>query len=141
MDELATAEGLRKLARTLAEALVERAWRQLGSKMEAYRHVAEATGVSATWLRKLLSDEPMTLYAHKGFSILIAFLEMCDQIEQDLERERKRIADLKSLIPAWMMYEVKALQGEGPPLEDVIEDMDEEELEALYQSFRGRRSH
>ena len=141
MDDLTTAEGLRKLAKTLAEALVERARRQVGSKMEAYRYVAEATGVSVTWLRKLLSDEPMTLYAHKGFSILITFLEMCDQIERDLELERKRIADLKSLIPAWMLYEVKALQGELPPLEDIIDDLGEEELETLSQSFRGRRSH
>jgi hypothetical protein len=66
MDDLTTAQGIREWMRPFVEALVERARRRLGSKMEAYRYVAEANGVSVTWLRKLLSQEPMSIEAYNG---------------------------------------------------------------------------
>jgi hypothetical protein len=131
MDDLTTTEGFRKLIRPCAEALVERARRRLGSKMEAYRYVAEANGISVTWLRKFLSEEPMSIEAHKGFSLLISFLEMCDQLEQDLELERKRIAELKSRIPDWLLDELIAIR-DGLPLDDLDEE-DEEVRQSVHQ--------
>ncbi len=131
MDDLTTTEGFRKLIRPCAEALVERARRRLGSKMEAYRYVAEANGISVTWLRKFLSEEPMSIGAHKGFSLLISFLEMCDQLEQDLELERKRIAELKSRIPDWLLDELIAIR-DGLPLDDLDEE-DEEVRQSVHQ--------
>jgi hypothetical protein len=111
-----------------AEALVERARRRLGSKMEAYRYVAEANGLSTTWLRKLLSGEPMVIYAEKHMSILMSFLELCDQLEQDFELERKRVAELKSRIPDWYLNEIIAIRDDLP-LDDLDEDEDEEDEE------------
>jgi hypothetical protein len=130
-----TADEMREWLIPFAEALVEQARRRLGSKMEAYRYVAEANGVSVTWLRKLLSGEPMALYAYKSMSILISFLELCDQLEQDFELERKRIAELKGRIPDWYLNEIIAIRDDVP-LDDLDdEDDDEEEEEEERQPF------
>jgi hypothetical protein len=129
-----TADEMREWLIPFAEALVERARRRLGSKMEAYRYVAEANGVSVTWIRKLLSGEPMAIDAYKGTSILISFLELCDQLEQDFELERKRIAELKSRIPDWYLNEIIAIRDDVS-LDELDEEDgdDEEERQPLHQ--------
>jgi tellurite resistance protein len=82
--------------RPFANALVERAERQTGSRMAAYEMVASTVGVTSTWLRKFLGRQPgLVVEYHEGLNIIAAYRALCERIEAEAEHERKMLAALR----------------------------------------------
>jgi len=87
--------------RSVANALVERAERQTGSRMAAYEMVAATVGTSASWLRKFIKgDESKEPGWTTGWNILDQYSRICDRVEAEIETERARILALKEKIDA-----------------------------------------
>lgn len=82
-------------ARPLAAAMVERAERQLHSRMAAYERVASVVGVSPSWLRKLIGRQPgVTVEHHEFYNLAAAYRAVCARIEGEAELERQRFLAL-----------------------------------------------
>jgi hypothetical protein len=80
------------LTRSRANALVERAERQTGSRMAAYEMVAQTVGVSPGWLRKLIkgyeAKEPRaTIYEN----IRAHYEAFCNRVEQENKIDEARL--------------------------------------------------
>lgn len=80
------------LTRSRANALVERAERQTGSRMAAYEMVAQTVGVSPGWLRKLIkgyeAKEPRaTIYEN----IRANYEAFCNRVELENEIDEARL--------------------------------------------------
>jgi hypothetical protein len=87
--------------RQVANALVERAERQTGSRMAAYEMVACTVGTSSSWLRKFINGydakEPGWTI---GWNILDQYSRICDRVEAEIETERTKTLALKEQIDA-----------------------------------------
>jgi transposase len=88
--------------RNVANALVERAERQTGSRMAAYEMVAQTVGTSSSWLRKFIkggidAKEPGWT---TGWNILDQYSRICDRVEAEIETERAKFLALKEEIDA-----------------------------------------
>lgn len=87
--------------RTVANALVERAERQTGSRMAAYEMVAQTVGTSASWLRKFIKGhEAKEPGWTTGWNILDQYNRICDRVDAEIEAERAKILALKEKIDA-----------------------------------------
>jgi hypothetical protein len=87
--------------RQVANALVERAERQTGSRMAAYEMVAQTVGTSASWLRKFIAGrEAKEPGWTTGWNILDQYSRICDRVEAEIETERAKILALKGKIDA-----------------------------------------
>lgn len=89
--------------RIAAQFLVERAERQTGSRMVAYEIVAQTVGTSADWIRKFVNGG--TEAKEPKFTIGWNLIEhcnrvLCTRVEQELDRERSKVATLKRKIDA-----------------------------------------
>jgi hypothetical protein len=87
-----TSAAITNLTRSRANALVERAERQTGSRMAAYEMVAQTIGASPGWLRKLIkgyeAKEPRaTLYEN----IRANYEAFCNRVEQENEIDEARL--------------------------------------------------
>lgn len=82
-------------ARPFAEALVEREHRKSGSRMTAYAAVANAVGVSESWLRKLLGRQPVVVAVHEYLNLAAAYDRLCARIEAEELNEKRRTAALR----------------------------------------------
>lgn len=87
-----TAASITSLTRSRANALVERAERQTGSRMAAYEMVAQTVGVSPGWLRKLIkgyeAKEPRaTIFEN----IRASYEAFCNRVEQENEIDEARL--------------------------------------------------
>ena len=104
--------GVVKITRNVAAALVEREERRTGSRMVAYEVVAQTVGTSAEWIRKFISSneakEPrMTV----GLNLIQAYRRVCERVEQAGDRERQ----LKEQIHAALeSFEVLVDRAKGP---------------------------
>lgn len=98
---MSTAAVTSALTRSAANALVERAERQTGSRMAAYEMVAATVGTSADWLRKFINGsqakEPRWSV---GWNLLDHYNRICTRVEQEIETERSTIQTLKREIDA-----------------------------------------
>ena len=89
------------LTRSAANALVERAERQTGSRMAAYTQVAQTVGTSAEWLRKFIAgSEAKEPNWTVGWNLLDHYSRICARVEQEIETERSRTLALKREIDA-----------------------------------------
>lgn len=87
--------------RSVANALVERAERQTGSRMAAYEMVAQTVGTSASWLRKFIKgQEAKEPGWTTGWNILDQYSRICDRVEAEIETERAKTLALKGMIDA-----------------------------------------
>jgi hypothetical protein len=87
--------------RNVANALVERAERQTGSRMAAYEMVAQTVGTSSSWLRKFIKgQEAKEPGWTTGWNILDQYSRICDRVEAEIETERAKILALKEQIDA-----------------------------------------
>ncbi len=87
--------------RNVANALVERAERQTGSRMAAYEMVAQTVGTSSSWLRKFIKgQEAKEPGWTTGWNILDQYSRICDRVEAEIETERAKILALKGMIDA-----------------------------------------
>ena len=87
--------------RSVANALVERAERQTGSRMAAYEMVAATVGTSASWLRKFIKGHEVKEPGWTtGWNILDQYSRICDRVEAEIETERTKILALKGQIDA-----------------------------------------
>lgn len=87
--------------RSVANALVERAERQTGSRMAAYEMVAQTVGTSASWLRKFIKGHEIKEPGWTtGWNILDQYSRICDRVEAEIETERAKILALKEVIDA-----------------------------------------
>jgi len=68
-------------AKRMAGDLVRRAEYRSGSRMSAYEYVGKAVGGSGSWLRKLISSQPVTLHAHQYLNISRLYARLCASIE------------------------------------------------------------
>jgi hypothetical protein len=98
-----TREQLLTEARPLAVEIVAAKKRATGSKMAAYDRAAEAIGVSASWLRKLIGRQPdVRIDGHELLNLWAvhrrvcgAYERACERVEAAAERERRRTAALE----------------------------------------------
>lgn len=98
---MSTAATTMALTRSAANALVERAERQTGSRMAAYAVVAQTVGTSADWLRKFINgSEAKEPKWSVGWNLLDHYNRVCDRVEQEIETERTAILTLKRKIDA-----------------------------------------
>jgi len=89
------------LTRNVANALVERAERQTGSRMAAYEMVAQTVGTSSSWLRKFITgQEAKEPGWTTGWNILDQYSRICDRVEAEIETERAKFLALKGEIDA-----------------------------------------
>ena len=89
------------LPRPVANALVERAERQTGSRMAAYEMVAQTVGTSSSWLRKFITgQEAKEPGWTTGWNILDQYSRICDRVEAEIETERAKFLALKEKIDA-----------------------------------------
>ena len=89
------------LTRNVANALVERAERQTGSRMAAYEMVAQTVGTSSSWLRKFITgQEAKEPGWTTGWNILDQYSRICDRVEAEIETERAKFLALKEKIDA-----------------------------------------
>jgi hypothetical protein len=89
------------LTRSAANALVERAERQTGSRMAAYAQVAQTVGTSADWIRKFINgSEAKEPRWSVGWNLISHYNKVCDRVEQEIETERAAILALKRDIDA-----------------------------------------
>ena len=87
--------------RNVANAFVERAERQTGSRMAAYEMVAQTVGTSSSWLRKFIKgQEAKEPGWTTGWNILDQYSRICDRVEAEIETERAKILALKEKIDA-----------------------------------------
>ena len=111
--------------RQVANALVERAERQTGSRMAAYEIVAQTVGTSSSWLRKFIAGrEAKEPGWTTGWNILDQYSRICDRVEAEIETERAKILALKGSIDAItaiadqvVEYAARAPEA-GAPLKD-----------------------
>lgn len=98
---MSTAVQNASLTRTVANALVERAERQTGSRMAAYEVVAQTVGTSSSWLRKFITgQEAKEPGWSTGWNILDQYNRICNRVEQEIETERAKHLALKGKIDA-----------------------------------------
>ena len=89
------------LTRSAANALVERAERQTGSRMAAYEMVASTVGTSSDWLRKFINgSEAKEPKWTVGWNLLDQYNRVCNRVEQEIEIERLQLQTLKREIDA-----------------------------------------
>ena len=81
--------------RPFACALIDYQHRRTGSRMAAYDRVADETGVSSSWLRRLVGRAHLDLAAHEYLNILAAYASLCERIERQTEHERQITLALK----------------------------------------------
>lgn len=87
--------------RQVANALIERAERQTGSRMAAYEMVARTVGTSSSWLRKFIKgQEAKEPGWTTGWNILDQYSRICDRVEAEIETERAKTLALKRKIDA-----------------------------------------
>jgi hypothetical protein len=87
-----SASAITSLTRSRAQALVERAERQTGSRMSAYEAVARSVGVSPGWLRKLIKGyEAKEPRATVFENIRAHFEALCNRVEQENEIDEARL--------------------------------------------------
>lgn len=98
MSSAAIASGL---TRSAANALVERAERQTGSRMAAYVVVAQTVGTSAEWIRKFINgSEAKEPKWTVGWNLIDHYNRICTRVEQEHDKERLLIQTLKREIDA-----------------------------------------
>lgn len=68
-------------AKRMAGDLVRRAEYRSGSRMSAYEYVGKAVGGSGSWLRKLISSQPVTLHAHQYLNLSRLYDRLCARID------------------------------------------------------------
>lgn len=68
-------------ARRMAGELVRGAEYMSGSRMTAYERVGKAVGGTGSWLRKLISSQPVTLHAHQYLNLARLYARLCARIE------------------------------------------------------------
>lgn len=81
--------------RDMAAELVRLAEHETGSRMSAYRRVAAAAGVSASWVRKFVAGDPaarVSLVA--GVNIRAQYVRLCEQIEARAAAEAIRTREV-----------------------------------------------
>ena len=86
---------MQERVRPYACALVDHHRHRTGSRMTAYVHVADAIGVSTSWVRRLIGRQPIGLAAHEYLNLLAAYTSLCERIEQQAEHERMLTRALK----------------------------------------------
>ena len=90
-----TAADTAEQARPFVVAIVDGAERRSGSRMAAYDTAARSIGVTASWIRKLIGRQPLTIEHHEFMNIALAYRTLCERIEAEAERERQTLAALK----------------------------------------------
>lgn len=89
------------LPREIARTLVDRAERQTGSRMVAYRVVASTVGTTAGWLRKFINgSEAKEPGWSIGMNLVDCYNRMCERVEAEIETERVKILALKRQVDA-----------------------------------------
>lgn len=100
------------LTRELAEHMVARVEQQTGSRMDAYRTVANAIGTSSSWLRKFIAGrEAKEPGWTTGWNILDQYSRICDRVEASIETERAKTLALKERIDALTAIADRVVEG------------------------------
>lgn len=81
-------------ARRMAGDLVRRAEYRAGSRMTAYEHVGKAVGGTGSWLRKLISSQPVTLHAHQYLNLARLYDRLCARIEARADAAEMEAAEI-----------------------------------------------
>lgn len=77
-------------ARPFLAALVKREQQRAGSRMLAYDAVARKTGMSSSWVRKVLAGQFRPDIKVRPFRrIAAAYVELCERFEAEAEKERQ----------------------------------------------------
>lgn len=102
------------LTRSVANALVERAERQTGSRMAAYEMVAQMVGTSSSWLRKFIKGhEAKEPGWTTGWNILDQYNRICERVDTEIEIERAKILALKGNIDAASAIANRTMEGQA----------------------------
>jgi len=89
------------LTRSVAQALVERAERQTGSRMAAYETVGQTVGASAEWIRKFIKgDEAKAPDWIIGWNLLDYYNQIGDRVETEITKELQKHQALREEIDA-----------------------------------------
>lgn len=83
-------------ARKMAGDLVRRAEYRAGSRMTAYEHVGRAVGGTGSWLRKLISSQPVTLHAHQYLNLARLYDRLCSRLEANADAADLAAAELSA---------------------------------------------
>ena len=105
-----------EIARPRVQALVDVASRSAGSRMAAYDAVARNINSSASWVRKLLGRQPVSLDASQFLNIILAFEKVAKLLEQEADIERQRYLALKAQHDA----EFKSLLSFAPAIPPAV---------------------
>ena len=86
---MSKAADMTALTRNVAADWVAREERMTGSRMAAYKIVAQQVGASPSWLRKFIhGDEAKQPNWTVGWNLLTAYERLCARVEQNAENER-----------------------------------------------------
>jgi hypothetical protein len=85
--------------RTLTAAVARKLESLCGSRMLAYEKVAEAAGVSASWVRKFITvDDTTEPRWSVGCALARYYDSICDDLDQKADAERKQIKKILEVI-------------------------------------------
>jgi hypothetical protein len=75
--------------------LVQYQERLSGSRMAAYRGVANRIGVTQRWVQRVIGREPVIIQAHQWINLNAAYRGLCERIEADAQHKRHLAAQLR----------------------------------------------